>query len=153
MKRFLLSIAAVAAAIIPLFSQSAPKVSADSIIGDYYVADEKNGDSKVRFIKNSEGGYDCQVFWIKDNIDPSTGKPWLDVKNPDKSLRNMRADRIFIIRNLRFNAEKKQWDDAKIYDPNRGIRVNVTCKLISPKELQVRGSVLGIGETMIWKKL
>jgi len=43
-------------------------------------------DSKVRFTKNQAGTYDCQVFWIAQPIDPATGKPWLDSKNPDKAL-------------------------------------------------------------------
>ena len=50
------------------------------------------------------------------------------------------------------NSEKQRWDGAKIYDPQRGIKVNVTLSFDSPKKLLVRGTVFGIGETVTWTK-
>ena len=117
------------------------------------IADSKNSDSKVRFTKNTKGTYDCQVFWIKDSIDPSTGKPWLDFRNPDKSARNVRCDQLYIIKGLKYDAAAKIWNGAKIYDPNRGISANVKCRFAPDGSLEVKGTVLGIGETMYWEKL
>lgn len=125
----------------------------DSIVGEYLVPDKKNGDSKVRFIRNADSTYDCQVFWLEVPTDPKTGKFWLDERNPDKSKRNVRCDRLFIVRGLGYNAEKKQWDGAKIYDPNRGITARMTGKFLEDGTLEIRGTVLGIGETQRWIKL
>ena len=58
----------------------------DSVIGVFLVP-EKGNDSKVEFTKNADGTYDCAIVWMESPIDPSTGKTWCDVKNPDKSLR------------------------------------------------------------------
>lgn len=151
MKKLLLATALLLSALFPSFAQSGDKNSnADSIVGEYLVPDAKNGDSKVRFTKNSDGTYKCQVSWLQNPIDPSTGKPWLDARNPDKALRTQRADKIVLIQGLKYNAEKKQWDGAKVYDPNRGIKANVTCKFLPSGELQVKGTVMGIGESQNW---
>lgn len=54
---------------------------------------------------------------------------------------------------LEFNEKKNNWGGTKIYDPTRGIRANVTCSLIDGNNtLKLRGSVLGIGETVEWTR-
>lgn len=153
MKRSIITLALAILAVLPSFAQNKLNDNADSIIGEYLVPDAKNGDSKVRFTKNAQGTYDCQVFWLQKPIDPKTGKVWLDERNPDKSKRNVRCDQLFIIRGLPYNAEKKQWDGVKVYDPNRGISAKATVKFLKDGSLEVRGTVLGIGESQQWKKL
>jgi len=153
MKKLFLSIALALVAMTTSFAQNALNNKAESIVGEFFVPDAKNGDSKVRFTQNQDGTFDCMVFWLAQPIDPSTGKVWLDFRNPDKSKRNVRCDQLYIIRSLKYNAEKKQWDGAKVYDPNRGISAKVTCKFAKSGELEVRGTVLGIGETQLWKKV
>lgn len=149
----ILSLVLAIAAIVPAFAQNSKNGIADSIVGEYLVPDTKNGDSKVCFTKNAAGTYDCQVFWLANPTDPATGKPWLDFRNPDKSLRNVRCDQLFIIRGLQHNSKDKVWDGTKVYDPNRGVSARVKCKFNASGELEVRGTVLGIGETQCWKKL
>lgn len=153
MKKF-----AVVALLLATFStgihaQNPLNEKADAIVGEYLVPDAKNGDSKVRFTKNSAGTYDCQVFWLEKPTDPKTGQPWLDERNPDKSKRNVRCDQLYIVRGLQYNAEKKQWDGTKVYDPNRGISAKMTGKFLPNGSFEVRGTVLGIGESQQWKKL
>lgn len=152
MKKITLLMAVVLSFAMAAGAQNKLNESPDSILGEYLVPDPGN-DSKVRFTKNADGTFDGQVFWLESNIDPSTGQPWLDFRNPDKSLRNVRCDQLFIVRGLKYDARKKVWNGAKIYDPNRGIKANVTCEFDSNGQLRVRGSVLGIGETQHWKKL
>lgn len=151
MKRFVTLLALAFCAILPGAAQSALNNNADSIVGDYYIV--QNGDeSKVRFSKNADGTYKCQITWLKEDKD-ANGNKYLDTKNPDKSLRNTPSDRIVLINGLKYNPEKKQWDGAKIYDPQRGIKANVTASFSNAKTLKLRGSVMGIGETVYWKKL
>ena len=151
MRKFALALAALLC-FLPAMAQNPLNDNPDSIVGEYLIHD-KSGDSKVRFTRNSSGTYDCQVFWVKNAIDPETGQPWLDYRTPDKSLRSRRTDSIVIILGLKYNADKKQWDGAKIYDPVRGIKANVTCMFLPDGRFQLKGTVLGIGEKSIWKKL
>ena len=76
------------------------------------------------------------------------------MKNPDRSLRSVPIDEVVLFSGLRFNEKKNCWDGTKIYDPTRGIRANVSCTLIDGgKTLRLRGSVLGIGETVEWTRM
>lgn len=152
MKRFLAFLTVALIAPLGLLAQNALNDKADSIIGEYLVPDPGN-DSKVRFTKNADGTYNCQIFWMESNINPDTGKPWTDIHNPDKSLRSRRCDSIVIISGLRYDAGKKVWNGAKIYDPNRGIKANVTCQFMPDGKLMLKGTVLGIGEKVYWNKL
>lgn len=140
-------------AVLPVLAQNQKNNVADSILGEYLVPDAKNGDSKVRFTKNADGTYNCQVFWLAIPNDPKTGKPWLDFRNPDKSLRSTRCDQLYIIRGLKYDSKAKMWNDTKVYDPNRGISAKVKCKFTDSGDLEVKGTILGIGETQNWKKL
>ena len=147
MKHLFISIAAALLCTISAFAQND---KADNIIGKYICG---TGDDayKVEITKQPDG-YKCQIFWVADPLDDN-GNQALDTKNPDKSLRNVPMDRVVLFTGLKYNAEKKHWSDTKIYDPNRGIKVKVTINFDDPKTLKVRGTVLGIGETVTWKRL
>lgn len=92
------------------------------------------------------------MYYLRDIYDKN-GKKILDEKNPDKSLRNIPCDQIVLIKGLKYNAAKHQWDGAKIYDPQRGLRVNVTINFTNEGRLRLHASVLGIGETIYWDKI
>ena len=76
-----------------------------------------------------------------------------DEKNPDKSLRNVYADEIVLVSDLKYIAEDKEWGDAKIYDPTMGIKVNVTAKFVDANKLKLRGTIMGIGKTLYWERV
>ena len=141
----------LAVAVMCTFSAFAQNDNADNIVGKYLSGTGKDA-YKVNITKQSDGTYRCQIFWVADPLDEN-GKPSLDTKNPDKSLRNTPIDKVVLFSGLKYDAEKKHWSDAKIYDPNRGIKVKVTISFDNPKTLKVRGTVLGIGETVTWTRL
>ena len=149
MKRFLIALTAVLFAMLPASAQSAKNSSADNIIGKYESVQGTDA-YKVEVTKNADGTYKAQVYWMKDPIDPRTGKKALDVKNPDKSLRNTPCDQIVLIQNLKYIPAKKVWGDAKIYDPQRGIKANVTAQFLQDGRLSLKATVLGIGKTVYW---
>ena len=93
-----------------------------------------------------------RVFWVEQPLD-ANGKKRKDVKNPDEKLRNVDIDKVVIVRGLKYDKDDKEWGNAKIYDPSKGIRVNVTAEFVSPKKLKLRGTILGIGTTIYWTKL
>lgn len=148
MKRFITTLAAAVLCTLAAFAQND---KADNIIGKYICGTGKDA-YKVDITKQSDGNYKCQIFWVADPLDEN-GNQALDTKNPDKSLRSVPMDRVVLFKDLKYNAEKKHWTDTKIYDPNRGIKVKVTINFDDPKTLKVRGTVLGIGETVTWNRL
>ena len=124
---------------------------ADNIIGKYSGGEGKDA-YKVEITRSADGTYQAKLFWLADPLDKN-GNRALDTKNPDKSLRSTPMDQVVLIPDLKYNPEKQQWGDSKIYDPDRGIKVKATAKFENPGALVVRGTVLGIGESVTWTRL
>ncbi len=123
----------------------------DEIIGEY-LTDRGGKKSKVRVTKEKDGTYTAQVFWVEQPYDKN-GNKRKDVKNPDKSLRNVDIDQVVIVKGLKYDSEDKEWSGAKIYNPSKGIRVNATAKFETKEKLKLRGTILGIGTTLYWQKI
>lgn len=124
---------------------------ADNIVGEY-LTDRGGSKSKVRVTKNAQGTYDAQIFWVEKPYGKD-GKKRKDVNNPDKALRNVDIDKVYIVRGLKYDAEEKEWSGAKIYDPSKGLRVNASAKFENDKKLKLRGTIMGIGRTLYWQKI
>ncbi|MBR5945962.1 DUF2147 domain-containing protein [bacterium] len=146
MKKMILVLFALFFSIV-LFAQND---KADNIIGTYLCGTGIDA-YRVRIERLSDGSYKGTVCWTADLYDAS-GKKKTDVKNPDKALRNVPLDQVVIFTGLQYNAEKQHWSDTKIYDPDRGIRVKMTAKFEGAGKLVVRGTVMGIGEKVVWIK-
>lgn len=152
MKKLAIALASLLLALIPSKAQTKlNNDSADNIVGTYFTS-HGGEDSRIAVTKSADGTYMAQVIWCNNDRDAS-GKKYTDVKNPDKSLRNTPCDEIVLVKGLKYNADKKVWNGAKIYDPTRGIKAGVTIKFLADGRLSVRGQVLGIGETVYWKRL
>ncbi len=136
---------------LPTFAQNTLNTKADNIIGEY-LTDRGGSKSKVRVTKAADGTYTAQLFWV-ENPNDANGKKRKDVKNPDKKLRNTNIDKVVIIKGLKYIKEDKMWGETKIYDPSKGIRVNVTAEFVSANKLKLRGTVFGVGTTIYWQKL
>ena len=136
---------------VAIFTRYA-EAEADRIVGDYLVYEEGNC-CKVRISREADGTYSGKVFWVENMLDPKTGEVLTDVKNPDKSLRDVPIDRIVLFSGMKYNAAKGIWDSAQIYHPVFGIKANATARFDTEGNLLIRGSVLGIGKTVSWKKL
>ena len=150
MKQFMISILCALVFAMPSFAQGIND-KADNIVGEY-LTDRGGSKSKVRITKNAQGTYDAQVFWVENPLGKD-GKKRKDVKNPDKSLRNVDIDKVVIVRGLKYDADDKDWGGAKIYDPTKGIRVNATAKFETAKKLKLRATIMGIGQTLYWEKI
>ena len=132
-------------------AQNALNNAGDNIIGTYQGL--QNGDAfKATIVKLDDGTYQGQIIWM-ENPNDANGNKRLDTKNPDESLRNVPCDQIVLFSGLKYNAKKKRWDDTKIYDPQRGIKAHMQAEFIDDGQLRIKGTVLGIGETVYWKKL
>ena len=111
----------------------------------YRVAEENMGTI-------SNGTYTAQVFWVENPLDKN-GNKRKDVKNPNKSLRNVDVDKIVLIKGLKYDADDKEWGDTDIYDPTGGKIYSVDIKFKDSKTLEVYGNIWGIGKTVYWTKI
>ena len=151
MKRLIIIVFGILSVVLGLSAQPELNSSADSIVGVYEV--NHNGESsKVRVYKNSDNTYTAQVIWVENRLDEN-GNVRLDEKNPEKSLRNVECDKVILMAGLVYNPEKQRWGDAKVYDPTRGFRANVQCEFMENGTLRVRGSLLGLSQSIYWKKI
>ena len=150
MKKFLMTIVCAVMAFAPAFAQNFND-KADNIVGEY-LTDRGGSKSKVRVTKSADGTYSAQVFWVEKPYDDK-GNKRKDVKNPDKSLRNVDVDQIVIVKGLKYEADKKRWGGAKIYDPTKGLQVNATAEFETADKLKLRGTIMGVGVTLYWQRI
>ena len=151
MKKLILFITLFCSFICASMAQNALNNKAENIIGTYSA---KQGDDsfKAKIFQQKDGTFTGQIIWLEKDCD-ANGNKLLDEKNPDKSLRNTPCDQIVLFSGLKYNAKDKCWDGTKIYDPQRGIKAKPQAEFTKDGQLQIRGSILGIGENAYWKKI
>ena len=123
----------------------------DNILGEY-LSIKDGGKSKIKITKEANGTYTAQVYWVERALD-ANGNKRKDVKNPDKSLRNVDLDKVILIKGLKYDAKDKEWGDTKIYDPGSGKIYSVDIEFKDAKTLKVYGNILGIGKTVYWETI
>ena len=135
-----------------LFISSAFSVSnnnPDAIVGVWKTGD---GNAMVRIYKNGEK-YQGKIVWLKEPIDPETGKPKLDKNHSEEASRTRPL--IGLINIWGFTqTEKNVWEEGNIYDPKNGNTYSCTIKMTNSNTLEVRGyiGVSLIGRTDVWTK-
>ena len=122
---------------------------ADAIIGVW-----KNGSGKghVQIFKNKHKYYG-KIVWLRDAMDPTTGKPKVDRKNSDPDQRNRPLIGMVMMRD--FIYDDGEWNDGRIYNPSDGKEYKAYMKMKDHKTLTVRGYV-GIsllGKTDTWTRV
>lgn len=138
MKKIIFSLICAMMLSVTSFAQSINK-NGDEIIGEY-LTDRGGSKSKVRVTKAADGTYTAQMFWVEKPLD-ANGNKRKDVKNPDKNLRNVDIDKVVIVKGLKFDKEEGEWNGAKIYDPSKGIRVNVEAEFVDAKKRKNAGII------------
>ena len=151
MKKFFLLFAITIAFVGASLAQNVLNNQADNIVGTYQ---SKQGEDlfKAKITKQANGNYQGQIIWVENDRD-ANGNKMLDEKNPDKSLRSVPCDQIVLFSDLKYNAKDQRWDDTKIYDPQRGLRAKMHAEFTKDGKLKIKGTVLGIGETVYWDKI
>ncbi len=121
----------------------------DSIQGVWKTGE---GNAMVRIYKNGEK-YQGKVVWLKEPIDPETGKPKLDKFHPDEVNRTRPILGMINVWGFVFE-EKNLWSGGNIYDPKNGNTYSCTIKMINPNTIEVRGfiGVSLIGRTDTWTR-
>ena len=123
--------------------------SPDDIVGVWKTGE---GTAMVRIYKNGDK-YQGKVVWLKEPIDPETGKPKVDKNHPDEASRKRAVLGLINIWGFLYK-DNNTWDDGNIYDPKNGNTYSCTIKLTSPNSLEVRGYIVVslIGRTDNWTR-
>lgn len=124
----------------------------DEIIGLW--ATDK-AEAHVEIYKTDNERYSGRIVWLKDPFypddDPMAGEPKIDRENPDPALRGRAIEGLEIIRDFKFDGDRR-WNDGEIYDPENGKTYSSKMWLTDEGTLKVRGYV-GIslfGRTTEW---
>ena len=96
------------------------------------------GDAKVR-VSKCGGGICGVVVWLKDPIDPATGKPQVDDKNPNPALARRRVIGLPLFSGMR-PAGPNKWS-GQIYNADDGNSYVSNISVSGPDTLKVEGCV------------
>ena len=138
--------------LIFLFSVTLKAQKADDIIGNW-----KNGEGTgiIQIYKTKTGHYAGKIIWLKEPIDPETGKAKLDKRNPDKSKQLTPTLGLVNIWGFIFDEDDKIWIDGTIYDPKTGKEYSCKAEMKKNNVLEVRGyiGVSIFGRTDTWTRM
>jgi len=127
----------------------AQKTGADAALGTWVTG---SGKGHVEIYK--EGGkYFGKIVWLKEPNNEQ-GTPKVDKNNPDAKLRSQPILGLINLRNFTY-AGDNQWEDGKVYDPEKGKDYSCQMTLVDPNTLEVRGyiGISLIGRTDTWKRV
>lgn len=131
--------------------QSFAQIKGDDILGVWLNEDK---DAHVEIV-NKDGKYFGEIVWLKNPIDEETGKPKLDVENPDEELQKRPVMGLQLLANFKFDDD--EWEDGKIYDPKSGKTYSCYMEFTDKTQdkLKVRGfiGVSLLGRTTYWTRV
>ena len=118
---------------------SAGAQEAEKITGIWW-NEEKT--SKIEVAKKNGEYTGTIVYIVPENYE--NGAPPKDDENPDESLRNRSILGLQILEGFTYDAEKEEWNNGKIYDPNSGKTYDCYAWLESHDMLKLKGYVAGV---------
>lgn len=116
----------------------------DAIIGTWLTAD-KTGEITIFKDENKYFG----------KITAGTSDQKFDVHNPDKARRRDPLIGMVILRDLKYDADDKIWENGSVYDPHNGKRYSCNVRLASHNTLKITGYIgfSWIGRSEQWTRL
>ncbi|HSY60258.1 MAG TPA: DUF2147 domain-containing protein [Cytophaga sp.] len=120
----------------------------DKILGTWLSADKK---AHVEIYKTTSGAYYGKIIWLAEPNDPTTGKPKLDLKNPDASKCN--APLIGSLTFINFTYDDGEYTGGKIYDCRDGKTYTGKLWLNADGTLSMRGYIGFLYSTETWTRL
>lgn len=130
------------------FSQEA-KFGPDAVLGQWLTA---KGESKIEIFKCDSTTYCGKIVWLKEP--DKDGKPKVDEKNPEDSLRSRPVLGLEIMRDFKFDGDN-EWTGGKIYDPKSGNDYSAKIKMVDQNNMELRGYVVIplFGRTEEWTRV
>ncbi|NVN88684.1 MAG: DUF2147 domain-containing protein [Rhodopseudomonas sp.] len=107
------------------------------------------GDAKVQ-VAPCGNALCATIVWLKQPLDPATGRPVVDDKNPDpaKARRPVLGLNLFV----GMKPADGKWS-GRIYNADDGKTYASTVSLVGAKALKVEGCVLMFCGSETWKKI
>lgn len=111
------------------------------------------GKAKVKIEKIGTKYYG-KIVWLKEPIDPATGKPKVDKNNPDAAMRTVPLKGYRILKDFVYK-NNDEWSDGTIYDPENGSTYKCVIKMKDNNALDIRGyiGVQALGRTDKWTRM
>lgn len=134
MKNILILFAVIACA--PLALSQGPESAAARILGQWLTAE---GESKIEIYRCDSVTYCGKIVWLRDPL--KDGKPVVDDKNPEDSLRSQPVLGLELLRGFRYKGDDV-WGSGKIYDPKSGNDYSAKMTLVDSTNLDLRGYVV-----------
>lgn len=107
------------------------------------------GDAKVQISRC--GTTICgMIVWLKSPVDPATGKPQTDDKNPDRAKSRRPIIGLNLFQNMKIVGSK--WS-GRIYNADDGKTYASNVSLLGSKSLKVEGCVLMFCGSETWTRL
>jgi len=134
--------------------QSAGASEADAIVGIWWT-EERDARVEIFKINNTYSG---KLVWFEELLYPEddeegmAGKPKVDRRNPDESLRSRPLLGLVFVYGFEYDKDSK-WKNGRIYDPKKG--KTYKCKMeLEGDVLKVRGYVgfSMLGRTTEWTR-
>jgi uncharacterized protein (DUF2147 family) len=118
------------------------------ILGEWVTA---GGESKVEIYMCDSVTYCGKIVWLRDPL--KDGKPVVDNKNPEDSLKSQPVLGLLILRGFTY-AGDRVWSGGKIYDPKSGNDYSAKMSLVDERNLDLRGYVVIplFGRTEKWTR-
>jgi uncharacterized protein (DUF2147 family) len=99
-----------------------------------------DGGTKVRIV-NCGGKLCGKVVWLNEPIDPATGKPKTDKRNPNQDKRSRPLLGVQVVQGMAPTGANK-WS-GEIYNADDGKTYQAHVMVLSENAMQVQGCVLG----------
>lgn len=133
------------------FCGFAEKPAADNDITGTWLTGSK--DAKVTIFKTGKYYYG-KISWLKEPLDQG-GKPKMDLKNRDETLRDKPIMNLLVLKGFEYNALDNIWQNGTIYDPKNGKTYSCKMELANHTTLEVRGyiGISLVGRTETWIKV
>ncbi len=122
-----------------IYAAAAFAQGADKITGVWW-NDEKT--TKIKVEKKNGKYIGTIVYMIPEKYE--NGEPPKDKENPDPALRDRSVVGLQILSGFEYDANDKEWQDGKIYDPKSGKTYDCYAWLENDDLLKLKGYVAGI---------
>ena len=121
---------------------------ADAVVGTWRTSE---GKAIVEIFKCEES-YCGRIVWLREPL--KEGKPVLDDKNPDETLRERPVLGMVLLHGFVYD-EDYLWTGGTVYDPESGDAYSARMTLVGEEELELRGYVLIplFGRTETWTRV